>query len=106
VPCAHDPRCPVNVDPDVLGRIQQRLARVQSHPHLDRAVGQHGLRLGSRGHRRVCICKGDEECVALVVDLVPVLSRKRPAEHVPVVRERLPITLRPQHLLRLVQPRG
>ena len=66
------------IQPDVLGRREKRLARVQSHPHTDLdVVSPRGLpecllsgdgRSDSVGRRREC----NEERISLGVNLVPI----------------------------------
>ena len=64
-----DPRRPVHVEPDVALIDSKRLARVQTHPHPHRAARERELRVGRGGHRIGRTREGDEERVALRVDL-------------------------------------
>ena len=72
-------------------------ARVEAHPYRDRA-GARGRSCASAAaaasrHR---IGKGDEEGIALGVDLDAALPLERGPEHAPVLRERAGIRLRPE----------
>ena len=73
VPGGGDPRRPVHVEPDVALVGPERLARVQAHPHAHRAVRKRALRVGGGRHGVGRAREGDEERVALRVDLDPVV---------------------------------
>ena len=76
---AHDPGRLVHVRADVLGRIEQRLARVHADPDPHRPLGKRRHRLRHPRHACRCRCEGVEQTVARVIDLV---ARVR-AESVP-----------------------
>ena len=59
----------VHADVPLLG--DDGRARVEAHPYCDRAGAEALLRLGGRSRGRHRIGKGDEEGIALGVDLVP-----------------------------------
>ena len=90
---AHDPGRLVHVGADVLGRIEQRFARVHAYPDPDRPVGErrHGLlhrRYSSRGRgKRV------EEAVARVVDLITRVGSESVPDGSAVVRQHLAVSL-------------
>ena len=64
-----DPRRPVHVEPHVPPIGPERLACVQSHPHPHRAARKRELRVRGGRHGIGRTRKGDEESVALRVDL-------------------------------------
>ena len=77
---AHDPRRLVHVRADVLGRIEQRLARVHANPNPHRPIAKRGHRLLHGRHRCRRRRERVEQAVARVIDLVtgvaPKASRK------------------------------
>ena len=92
----------VDVDPDVsLGRHGRR-ARVEAHANPERAEVERRLSVDRCGRRARCGGKGDEEGVALRVDLDPAVRGERGAESAPVLRQRLGVRLGPE---RVQQPR-
>src|SRR5207253_10694587 len=64
-----DTRTLVHVEPDVTLFRQPRLARVQAHPHANRATGKGTLAVRSSGDRVRRAGEGDEERITLRVDL-------------------------------------
>ena len=78
VPGGRDPRRPVHVEPDIALVRPERLAGVQPHPHAHRAARKRALRVGGGGHGVGRAREGDEERVALRVDLDPVVLRAKP----------------------------
>ena len=69
-----------DVEPQVALLAERRLARVQAHPHADRGVlgprvlCVRALRLDGRRDRVASAGEGEEERVALGVDLGPVVA--------------------------------
>ena len=59
----------MNINADVSGLRQQRLARVEAHPYADTTTGESRLGLTSRGNSILSSRERDEERVALRVDL-------------------------------------
>jgi hypothetical protein len=90
---APDSRCAVHVHPDVALIGQQRLARVQTHPHAQRSSrkGLLGLRGGCEGITGAC--ERDEERITLSVDLDPVVPGERLPQHPSMLGQRLGICL-------------
>ena len=89
---SRDPRRSMDVDADIAVLRQQRLARVDTHPHPDRAVQR--LAGFPRSRERVRRTRErDEEGVALRVDLDAVVARERRAQHLPVLGQRVRIRL-------------
>jgi hypothetical protein len=84
----------VHADGPLLG--DDGRARVEAHPYCDRAGAEALLRLGGRSRGRHRIGKGDEEGIALGVDLGTALPLERGPEHAPVLRERASIPFRPE----------
>jgi hypothetical protein len=84
-----DPRRPVHVDPDVALLGHERRPRVHPDAHPDRPGGEHFLALPCGCDRARRCREGDEERVALRVDLDPVVTGERPAQRVPVLGERV-----------------
>ena len=70
VSSGHHPRRAVHVEPDVLGRVEDRLSRVDPHPDPDRPALERAHRLLDGRDRRPGGRKRVEEGVALLVDLV------------------------------------
>ena len=68
-----DPRRPVHVEPDVALVRPERLACVQPHPHAHRAARKRALRVSGSGDRIGRAREGDEEGIALRVDLDPIV---------------------------------
>ena len=88
-----DARGEVDVVADVALLGDERRARVQADPHLDRARRERlGHRRG-RGERPGARREGEEEGVALRVDLDPALGGARLADHAAVLGERLRVRL-------------
>ena len=93
VPGRADPRAPVDPDPDVALRGRRRLGGVDAHPDPElppvrpRVAGEGSLPLARRPERVARPREGDEEGVALRVDLVPAVRRERLAEEPPVILE-------------------
>ena len=66
----HDPRRPVHVEADVLGRVENRLARVHADPDPNRPMLEPAHRLLDGHDCRPGSRKRIEEGIALLVDLV------------------------------------
>ena len=75
-----DPGRTVHVHSDVALVRQQRLARVDAHPHGDAVLLKKSLRVAGRGRRVARTAEGDEEGVALGVDLDAVVRLPRLAQ--------------------------
>ena len=73
-----DARCPVDVDPDVALVRHLWLSRVDPHAHADGAALERVACLGCGCDRVGGAGEGDEEGVALRVDLDPVSGRRMP----------------------------
>ena len=90
-----DARAPVNVDADVVVVRDQRLTRVQTHPHADRRVvgprvlREPDLRVGRSRDRAGRIGEGHEEAIALRVDDAAAVLVARLAHEPPVLRQNL-----------------
>ena len=79
----------MHVHPHVALLGEQGLARVHSHANADRSSGERVLsRLGGR-ERVLRPRKGDEERVALCVDLDTAVARERLAQHPAMLGERI-----------------
>src|SRR5947209_8004797 len=79
-PDGGDPGRSMDVDPDVAVLRQQRFTGVQAHPDADRPLPQRCLPIACRCQRIGSTPEGDEECVALRVDLDATVPLKRRAE--------------------------
>ena len=90
---SHDPGRPVHVDSDVVRRRKQWLARVQTHPYADRAIGERPLGLDCRRNSIRGALKSDEERIAFAADLVSTMARKRGPQHSPMLLEGTCISL-------------
>jgi hypothetical protein len=94
-----NPRRPMDVDPNVVALCNERLAGVKTHAYFQRRVlwpgmrHESALRLFCRRERRVCVGEGDEEAVALSVDLDATVPRKSCAQHAAVVGQDLRVAL-------------
>ena len=71
-----DPRCPVDVVPDVTLVREQRRPRVQPDPNADRARRERLRHRGCGRKRTRCGREGEEERVALGVHLDPAVGRQ------------------------------
>ena len=71
-----DPCALVHVEADIALLRQARLARVQPHPHPYRPVGKRALAGRCSGNGVRCTGEGDEERVALRVDLDALMLRQ------------------------------
>ena len=97
-----------DVEPQVTLLAKRGLARVQAHPHADRGVlgprvlGVRALRLDGRRDGVASAGEGEEERVALRVDLGPVVAGERLAHEPPVIREHAAVAVAEL----LEQPRG
>ena len=89
-----DPRAAMDVDPDVALGGHGRRAGVQAHPHGDRARRERLLAATAAATAPVGGRKGDEERVALGVDLDATLGGERIAKDAAVLGERLGVALR------------
>lgn len=91
----HDAGGSVDVQADVLGRLKQRFARVQAHPHA------HCVAIGPLLGSELALCvygcrnrigsapKDEEERIALVVDLVAVVGGESATKNFAMPGERL-----------------
>ena len=85
-----DARGAVDIGADIALLRQERCAGVEPHPHGDR---KRLLRL-ARGRKRAGRSReGDEEGVALGVDLDPAVTRESLAQHRPVLGEDICVRL-------------
>ena len=66
----------VNVDSDVTLVCCERLARVNAHPNANRSCGEHLLTFAGGSERVLRRREGDEEGIALRVDLDATVTRK------------------------------
>jgi len=89
VPDRGDPRRAVDVDPDVALLGDERLPRVDAHANADRPLDECGLRLTGRYERVSRPREGDEEGVALSVDLDAAAPLERLAQRPSVIGERI-----------------
>jgi hypothetical protein len=83
----------MNVEADVTFLRHDRLACVKPHAHPDRSLGQRLLPGSSRGQRIAGAGEGDEERVALRVDLDPAVPAERIPEDTPVIGKCLGISV-------------
>ena len=90
---AHDAGGAVDVDPEVVGRIQRRLAGVDPDPDPDRAAVQSVHRLADRHDGLLGALERVEERVALGVDLVAGVAGARLAHDPPVLGQSVPVAL-------------
>ena len=93
VGCAHDPSRLVHVRPDVLGRIEHRLARMHTDPDPHRPVGKRRHRLRHRRYRFRRRRERVEQAVARVINLVARVRTERLPQSAAVVGQRLLISL-------------
>ncbi len=84
-----DPRRAVDVDPDVALVRRLWLTGVDSDAHADGAALERVARVGGRRHCVRCAREGNEERVALRVDLDAVVSRERFSQGAAVLREEI-----------------
>jgi hypothetical protein len=87
-----DPGSTVHVHADVaLGR-HDRLTRVQAHPHTNRSAGKRvtATRSGRKCLRR--LGKGEEERIALGVDLDAAVTHECVSQRAPVIRQDIGVT--------------
>ena len=89
VPDRSDPRSAVHVEPHVALVVDERLTRVQPHPHADRSGSQRVLSRSGGRERVGRSCERDEEGVALRVDLDAVVRDERSPQCTPVLAERV-----------------
>jgi hypothetical protein len=93
VPACGDARRAVDVSADIALVGEQRRSRMDAHPDANGTGGELFTR-GRRGRQRAwCRWEGDEEGVALRVDLDPALRGDRVADHAPVLCQRLRVRL-------------
>ena len=88
-----DPRGTVQLAAGIALARQQRLARMQAHPHLDGARLQRRLARGGGGQRLDRIGIGVEEGVALRVDLGTTMRGEGASQKAAVLGERLDVAL-------------
>ena len=86
-----DPRGPVELAPGVALAGQLQLARVQAHPHLDRARRERLLTLRRSSQRLDRIGEGIQKRVPLCVDLDAAVSGEGGAQEPAVLRERVDV---------------
>ena len=98
-----DPGSLVDVEADVPLVGEPGLARVQPHPHPDRATRERQLRVYGCSDSLRCTAKCDKEGVALRVHLGAVVRGKRPPEQSPVLVERVGVRV-PQLVQKLRRP--
>ena len=91
-----DARSAVDVLADVALLGRGRSARVQAHAHADRSRLEPFARRARRLRRSSGCRKGDEERVALRVDLDAAVRRRRLAHDPPVLGERVGVPRRPE----------
>ena len=96
VAAGSDPGRAVDVDTDVPLVGDVRRPGMDPDPHPDRAGRQTGDRVSGRAERPRPCRKGNEEGIALRVDLDSPLRGKGLAHDPPMLRQCLPISLRPQ----------
>jgi hypothetical protein len=89
----HDPGCLVHIRSDVLGRIEQRLARVHTDPDLHRPVGKRRHPLHHRGCRFRGRRERVEQPIARVIDLVARVRSECLPQDPTVVGQHLPKSL-------------
>src|SRR5262249_47922647 len=89
-----DPRGAVHIDADIALVDQERLTRMDAHPNAHRASPERRLALTRRSYSVARAGEGDEERVALRVNLNPVMTDERVAQHPPVLDQRghIPVT--------------
>ena len=102
MPGGGDPRCPVYVEPDVAVVGPERLPCVQPHPHPHRAARERELRVRGGHHCIGCARKGDEERIALCVDLDPLVPPPRLPQRTAVLGKhtRIPVAQLPEQARR------
>ena len=88
-----DARGAMDVHPDVLGRIEPRLARVDADAKADRAARQRCLHLADGIDSRRRVRERVEEGVSFVIDLVPRPAAERLADEPPVLAQLLEVAL-------------
>ena len=93
VPDRGDPRPLVHVEADVSLLCQPGLARVQPHPNANRSIRQRTLAIGRGGNGIRRAGEGDEERIALRVDLDALVLRERRPQTPPMLLQRLAIAV-------------
>ena len=93
VPGRRDPGPTVDIDSNVALVSHDRLTCVQAHPHADRPLVQRLLGVPCRCQRILRTCEGDEERVALGIDLDATVAAKRLPQKAPVFSERLRVAV-------------
>ena len=93
MPGACDTSAQVDVGADVALRCDVRRSRVKAHPDPNRSVGQRSLSCLGGGHGIPGRTKGNEEGVALGIDLDPSMASKRVAQEGSVLSERAGVAL-------------
>ena len=102
IPGRADPSRPMDGEPRVTTARRNRLARVQAHPHLDLHAVRPGVRRDGElalDGRHQCVSRtreGDEERVALGVDLIASMRFECRAQQPLVLLEHLAVPLSQQ----------
>ena len=89
-----DARGAMHIDPDVSLFGHRRLARVQSHAHSDRSVGERFARRLRRRQRVGRLRERYEECVSLCAHLDAAVARELLAQRAMVLGQQRPRTRR------------
>jgi hypothetical protein len=82
-----DPRGEMDIAADVVAVRHERRARMQTHPDSNRPRRKVLGHLGRGGDRAGGRREGDEERIALCVDLDPAVPGGGPTDHLPVLGE-------------------
>ena len=93
VPCSGDSGRPVDIRSDVALVRQERRAGVEPHPNWNR---QRGLRVSRRFERARRGREGDEESIALRVDLDAAVPLESLAQDAPVLSKFIGVALCPE----------
>ncbi len=97
----------MDVETHVPLAVSLRLARVDSHPHSDRALlgpllgRQRLLPLSRSRYRFLCTRECNEERIAFAVDLVAAVAFERLPQRLPMHFQRLRVPVRPEPLEQL-----
>jgi hypothetical protein len=93
MPGRHDPRAHVHVRTQVALLCQLRRARMEANPDPDRTVGESFRCYSRRRERAACGREGNQEGIALRVDLDAAVGPERLAHDAAVLRQRLPVSV-------------